>query len=394
MEKSRSLLGSLTNPSNLFFGSFGTPSLSFCINASHRVYDDSWIIDSGATDHMTSKSQLFQTYTPSPSNKKIAMGNGSLATVAGFGDMYITPTLILKNVLHEQGSRRRIGLAKEMSGLYHLESSQKTKPKSFKSITPESPNFTTEPVSSPVPASVTRNFLQFPKMYSREKVIPEHKQVQESNSDPRNEITVRSDPPLHTQLGETSTYSIDNLDLNLLIAVRKGTRECTNRPLYPLSHYVSLKHLSPTHKNLIVKSVVTDAHYNWQLLQYDVKNAFLHGDLDEEIYMNIPPGFEGNTISTLMDLNHKLGEAKEEPVVDKRMYQRLVGRLIYLAHTRTDITYSVSMISQFMHDPRKPHLQVAYKVCITRKETRKGILFKKNNTLALEAYTDVDYAVP
>ena len=38
-------------------------------------------------------------------------------------------------------------------------------------------------------------------------------------------------------------------------------------------------------------------------------------------------------VSTPMDPNHKLGEAKEEPVVDKRMYQRLVGRLIYLAHT-------------------------------------------------------------
>ena len=136
----------------------GTPSLSFCINVSHRVYDNSWIIDFGATDHMTSKSQLFNTYTPSPSNKKIAVANGSLATVASFEDIYITPTFILKNVLHvpklsanlvsiqklthdlkcyaiffpsycvlqEQGSGRRIGLAKERSGLYHLESSQKT----------------------------------------------------------------------------------------------------------------------------------------------------------------------------------------------------------------------------------------------------------------------------
>ena len=76
------------------------PSFSFCINASNKVYEDSWVIDSGATDHMTPKSQLFHTYTPSPSNKKIAVANGSLATVASFGDIYITPTLILKNVPH------------------------------------------------------------------------------------------------------------------------------------------------------------------------------------------------------------------------------------------------------------------------------------------------------
>ena len=102
---------------------------------------------------------------------------------------------------------------------------------------------------------------------------------------------------------------------------------------------------------------------------------------------------ECKPVSTPIDPNHKLGEDKNEPMVDKRMYQRLVGRLIYLAHTQPDIAYSVSMISQFMHDPREPHLQAAYRMLHYLKgNLGKGILFKKNNTLALEAYTNVDYA--
>ena len=101
MEKLTSLLGSLDKPKGACSLTLsGAPSFSFCINASNKVYDDFWVIDSNASDHMTPKSQPFHTYTPSPSNKKIAMANGSLATVAGFGGIYITPTLILKNVLH------------------------------------------------------------------------------------------------------------------------------------------------------------------------------------------------------------------------------------------------------------------------------------------------------
>ena len=49
-------------------------------------------------------------------------------------------------------------------------------------------------------------------------------------------------------------------------------------------------------------------------------------------------------IATPIEQNHRLSEALGEKKVDRKMYQRLVGRLIYLAHTRPDIAYSVSVI--------------------------------------------------
>ena len=53
----------------------------------------------------------------------------------------------------------------------------------------------------------------------------------------------------------------------------------------------------------------------------------------------------------------------------------------------------MNLISQFMHDPREPHFQATYRMLHYLKgNLGKGILFKKNDTLALEAYTVADYA--
>ena len=46
-------------------------------------------------------------------------------------------------------------------------------------------------------------------------------------------------------------------------------------------------------------------NFEWELQQYDVKNAFLHGELEEEIYMSIPPRFsrsDGNKVCRLKAL--------------------------------------------------------------------------------------------
>nr|CAN68705.1 hypothetical protein VITISV_001641 [Vitis vinifera] len=43
--------------------------------------------------------------------------------------------------------------------------------------------------------------------------------------------------------------------------------------------------------------------------------------------------------------NIKLLPSKDDEVEDKEQYQRLVGRLIYLSHTRPDIAFAISMES-------------------------------------------------
>jgi hypothetical protein len=65
---------------------------------------------------------------------------------------------------------------------------------------------------------------------------------------------------------------------------------------------------------------------------------------------------------TPIDPNVKLGNAEEDIAVNKEMYQRLVGKLIYLSHTRPDVAFAVSLVSQFMHQPKEIHLQAALRI--------------------------------
>ena len=65
-------------------------------------------------------------------------------------------------------------------------------------------------------------------------------------------------------------------------------------------------------------------------------------------------------------------------LVDKGRYQRLVGRLMYLAHTRSDLAYALSVVSQFMQNPEEQHMNAVMRILrYLNSALGKGILFNK-----------------
>ena len=89
------------------------------------------------------------------------------------------------------------------------------------------------------------------------------------------------------------------------------------------------------------------------------------------------------------------GKAKliEGDMVDKGRYQWLVGKLIYLSHTKPDITFAVSVVSQYMHSSCQGHFHLVYQILRYLKKTLgKGLFFGKEGNRKVEIFTDADWA--
>ncbi|KAE8671632.1 hypothetical protein F3Y22_tig00111941pilonHSYRG00018 [Hibiscus syriacus] len=247
---------------------------------------------------------------------------------------------------------------------------------------------------------------------------------------------------------------------------------------------------SPVAKLTTVR-VLLAANKDWNLWQMYVKNAFLHGELDREIYMTQPMGFQSQdhpeyvcklrkalyglkqaprawygkiaefltksgysvtpadsslfvkvnevrfqmkelgqlkhflglevdrtqegiflcqqkyakdllkrfgmleckSTSTPMEPNIKMCAHEGKDLEDATMYRQLVGSLIYLTLTRPDISYAVGVMSRYMQNPKKPHLEAVRRILRYVKNTIDyGLLYKKGEDCKLVGYCDVDYA--
>ena len=65
-----------------------------------------------------------------------------------------------------------------------------------------------------------------------------------------------------------------------------------------------------------------------------------------------------------MEVNTKLCAHEGKDLEDATMYRTLVGSLIYLTLTRPDISYADGVMSRYMQNPKKPHLEAKnFEIC-------------------------------
>ena len=84
-------------------------------------------------------------------------------------------------------------------------------------------------------------------------------------------------------------------------------------------------------------------------------------------------------IDTSMERGLKLSD-KGDLLKDLGHYRRLVGRLIYLTVSRPNSTYSVHVLSRFMHQPCKLHMEAALRVVHYLKNAPGQGLFLSSNS--------------
>ncbi|XP_057526261.1 secreted RxLR effector protein 161-like [Amaranthus tricolor] len=84
-------------------------------------------------------------------------------------------------------------------------------------------------------------------------------------------------------------------------------------------------------------------------------------------------------VSSPMEVNAKLCSA--------------IGNIIYLTLTRPDITYEVSVISQFIQKPKKPHMEAIKRILrYVKGSIDYGFLYRNDIYFEVTGYCDADYA--
>ncbi|KAA0066313.1 putative Cysteine-rich RLK (RECEPTOR-like protein kinase) 8 [Cucumis melo var. makuwa] len=200
----------------------------------------------------------------------------------------------------------------------------------------------------------------------------------------------------------------------------------------------------PVAKMVTVKTLLTIAvAKEWSLVQLDVNNAFLHGELFEESKADYSLFIRGKNnsfiallayvddiiitganalhiqelkralnqkdytlqliedtgllgakpTSVLMDPATKLNASDKDILhMTATPYRRLIGQLLYLTISQSNITFAVHKLSQFMAKPTINHMNATnHLIKYLKGSPRKGIMLPKVQDFSINAFVDADW---
>jgi hypothetical protein len=78
--------------------------------------------------------------------------------------------------------------------------------------------------------------------------------------------------------------------------------------------------------------------------------------------------------------------------IDQKVYRSIIGSLLYLCASRSDIMLSVCLCARFQYDPKECHLVAMKRILRYLVHTPYiGLLYPKGSTFDLIGYSDYDY---
>jgi hypothetical protein len=98
-------------------------------------------------------------------------------------------------------------------------------------------------------------------------------------------------------------------------------------------------------------------------------------------------------ISTPIGTSGSLDKDLSGNMMDQKMYRSMIGSLLYVTASRSDVMFSVCMCARFQASPRESHLKATKRILRYLKHTQDvGLWYLKSANFELIGYSDSDYA--
>eukprot|EP00253_Pinus_taeda_P005987 PITA_05987 len=102
---------------------------------------------------------------------------------------------------------------------------------------------------------------------------------------------------------------------------------------------------------------------------------------------------DSKLVCTPMVTGCSLNANGESVAVHQPTYRSMIGSLLYLTGTRSDIMHAVGMVGRFQANPKETHLHAVKRIFKYLQGTQNyGLWYPRDTDLTLHAYTDADWS--